>query len=218
MDEEKKRDITNGIKVFSQNSIRIEKGNVIYFDPFRISQEYKDADLIFITHDHYDHFSLEDIEKVAKKDTKIVLPEKMKKNTKEFMFSDKDIFYVKPDQSYSVDGVNFTTVPSYNLVKPFHPKSNQWVGYILKIQDIRYYIAGDTDLIQEIKEVQCEVAFLPIGGIYTMNYKKAAELANTIKPKIVIPVHYGSIVGKKEDGLKFKEQLAAGIQCELYIK
>lgn len=207
--------MTEGIKIFSQNSIRIEKEKIIYFDPFQIRQEYRDADLIFITHDHYDHFSLEDIGRVAKKDSKIILPEKMKKDRKKLSFSDNLIFYVEPGQSYMVDGVSFKTVFSYNLVKPFHPKGNRWVGYLLELGGICYYIAGDTDLIEEIQDVQCDVAFLPIGGVYTMNYKKAAELANRIKPKVVIPVHYGSIVGKKEDGLKFKERIAAGVQCEL---
>lgn len=209
--------MTDGIMVFTQNSIRMEKEKVIYFDPFRINQEFKDADLIFITHNHYDHFSLEDIGNVAKKDTKIVLPEKMKKDTKRLNFPDENIFYVKPGQEYIVDGITFITIPSYNIIKPFHPKSYGGVGYLLYLEKIRYYIAGDTDLTQEIKEVQCEVAFLPIGGIYTMNYKKAAELTNIMKPKVVIPVHYGSIIGKKEDGLRFKELLAPDIQCQLYL-
>ncbi len=213
----RRKGMIDGINVFTQNSIRMEKGKVIYFDPFRIDQEWKDADLIFITHNHYDHFSLEDIGRIAKKDTKIILPEKMRKDTKRLNFLEEHIFYVKPGQSYQVDEITFTTVPSYNIIKPFHPKSYGGVGYILEIQKVRYYIAGDTDLIQEIKEVQCEVAFLPIGGIYTMNYKKAAELANLIRPKIVIPVHYGSIIGKKEDGIRFRELLALDIQCELYI-
>ena len=206
-----------GIRVFTQNSIRIEKEKVIYFDPFRISEEFKDADLIFITHNHYDHFSLEDIGRVAKKDTKIVLPEKMRKDTKRLNFPDENIFYVKPEQHEQVDGIDFVTVPSYNIIRPFHPKSYGGVGYILEIQGVRYYIAGDTDLTQEIKEVRCEVAFLPIGGIYTMNYKKAAELTNIIRPKVVIPVHYGSIIGRKEDGVRFQELLASDIQCEIYL-
>lgn len=206
-----------GIRVFTQNSIRMEKGQVIYFDPFRIDREFQDADLIFITHNHYDHFSLEDIGRVAKKDTKIILPEKMKKDTKRLNFLEENIFYVKSGQQYQIDGISIVTVPSYNSIKPFHPKSCGWVGYILTIQDVRYYIAGDTDLIQEIKDIKCEVAFLPIGGIYTMNYKKAAELANIIQPEIVIPVHYGSIIGRKEDGVRFQELLREGIQCKLYI-
>ncbi|MCX4268407.1 MAG: MBL fold metallo-hydrolase [Lachnospiraceae bacterium] len=209
--------MAEGINVFTQSSIRMEREQVIYFDPFRINQEFQDADLIFITHNHYDHFSLEDIGRVAKKDTKIVLPEKMRKDTKRLNFSEENIFYVKPEQQYQIGEISVATVPSYNIIKPFHPKSCGWVGYILTIQGVRYYIAGDTDLTQEIKEVECEVAFLPIGGIYTMNYKKAAELANIIQPKVVIPVHYGSIIGRKEDGIRFRELLGAGIQCQLYI-
>ena len=106
----------------------------------------------------------------------------------------------------------------YNVNKQFHQKDNQWVGYIIEIDKTRYYIAGDTDLTPENKQVNCDVAFIPVGGTYTMNYTEAAELVNAIKPKIVVPTHYGDIVGEKDDGEKFKKLLNGNIQCEILIK
>ena len=97
------------------------------------------------------------------------------------------------------------TTYSYNIDKQFHPKENKWVGYIIEISNKRYYVAGDTDNIKEIQDIECDVALIPIGGTYTMNYKEAAELANDINASTVIPIHYGSIVGDKEDAIRFKE-------------
>ena len=97
------------------------------------------------------------------------------------------------------------TTYSYNIDKQFHPKENKWVGYIIEINNKRYYIAGDTDNIKEIQDIECDVALIPIGGTYTMNYKEAGELANNINASIVIPIHYGTIVGDKEDAIRFKK-------------
>ena len=98
--------------------------------------------------------------------------------------------------------------------KCFHSKSNNWVGYIIDINNTKYYIAGDTDITDESKDVKCDVAFLPVGGTYTMDYREAATLANIIKPKIVVPIHYGYLVGTKEDALNFKKLLDKSIICE----
>ena len=206
------------IRVLCQSCVRIEKEKVIYFDPFRVDREYYDADVIFITHDHYDHFSPEDIVKVKKEDTCYVLPEKMKKEAARLGVSKEQILLVKPDEQYTVNGLSFETVPSYNKLKPFHPKSAGWTGYLLTLGGERYYITGDTDVTKESKEVKCDVVFLPIGGTYTMTYKEAAELANVIRPKYVVPFHYGSIVGKKEDGEKFRQLLDSEITCEFLME
>lgn len=206
------------IRVLCQSCVRIEKEKVIYFDPFRVDREYYDADVIFITHDHYDHFSTEDIAKVKKEDTCYVLPEKMKKEAAGLGVSKEQILLVKPGEQYTVNGLSFETVPSYNKLKPFHPKSAGWTGYLLTLGGERYYITGDTDVTKESKEVKCDVAFLPIGGTYTMTYKEAAELANVIRPKYVVPFHYGSIVGKKEDGEKFRQLLDSEITCEFLME
>ena len=191
------------IEVFCHSSIKINKGKVIYVDPFRINKNYNDADIIFITHDHYDHYSEEDIEKVYKDNTIIVIPEKLLSKVLEKGFKKEYIITVKPNQTYMANGIKFETIPAYNINKMFHPKANEWVGYIIEINNCRYYIAGDTDLTPESKAVKCDVAFVPVGGKYTMNFKEAANLINEIKPEIAVPIHYGSIVGTKEEAVNF---------------
>ena len=130
----------------------------------------------------------------------------------------KNAVSVEPNKTYEVEGIKIETIPSYNVNKQFHQKQNDWVGYILEIENVRYYIAGDTDITPENRQVKCDVAFVPIGGTYTMDYREAAQLVNEIKPKIVIPEHYGSIVGTKEDALKFQKLLNNDIECKLLIK
>ena len=203
----------DNIEINCHSSIKINKGKIIYIDPFKIEKEEHDADIIFITHDHYDHYSPEDIEKVIKEDTIIVAPKTAKALSKM-----KNVILVEPNRTYDVKGIKIETIPSYNINKKFHPITNEWVGYIIEIDEVRYYIAGDTDITPENKQVKCDVAFIPCGGTYTMNYEEAAELTNIIKPKIVIPTHYGNIVGNKDDGLKFKELLNTKIKCEILIK
>ncbi len=205
-----------GIQVFTQNSIKIEKEKIIYMDTYEMQEEKHDADIIFITHTHYDHFSLKDIEKVKKKDTVIVGPKGIEEVQK-IGFLKENIKIVKPNQSYEIKGIKVETVPAYNLDKKFHPKENEWVGYILNLQGAKYYIAGDTDDIEEIRNIKCDVAFIPIGGTYTMDAKEAATLVNVMQPKIVVPTHYGSIVGRKEDAQIFAQKLKANIQCEVYL-
>lgn len=206
------------IEVLYHSSIKINKGVIIYFDPFKIDREYHDADMIFITHSHYDHYSEEDILKVRKESTRVVAPVDLLDNLLTLGFTKESITIVKPNENYNVNGLTFKTVPAYNTNKNFHPKSNNWVGYLLTLNDTVYYIAGDTDITEENKQVKCDVAFVPIGGTYTMNYKEAAELINEIKPKIAVPTHYASIVGSLEDGKNFGKLLNSDIECKIYKK
>ena len=202
-----------GIEINCHSSIKISKGKTIYVDPFKIERDTNDADIVLVTHDHYDHYSPEDIEKINNKETIIVAPKTVKALSKM-----KNTVLVEPNNVYEVKGIKIETIPAYNVNKQFHPKDNQWVGYIIEIENIRYYIAGDTDVTSENKQVNCDVAFIPVGGTYTMNYTEAAELVNAIKPKIVVPTHYGDIVGEKDDGEKFKMLLDEDIECEILIK
>lgn len=201
------------IEINCHSSIKITKGIIIYIDPFRINEEKHDADLILITHDHYDHYSPEDIKKVIKEDTIIVAPKTIKElNNKE------NIIFVEPNKTYNIKGYKMDTIPAYNINKHFHPKENNWVGYIIEIEGIKYYIAGDTDIIPENQQIKCDVALIPVGGTYTMDYKEASELINIIKPKIAIPTHYGSIVGDITDGEKFKKLIDNTIDVQILIK
>lgn len=206
------------IEVLYHNSIKINKGLTIYFDPFKINKEYMDADIIFVTHSHYDHYSEEDIKKIKKEDTQIVAPTDLLDNLLTIGFTKENIILVNPNEKYNVKDITFKTIPAYNTNKNFHQKSNNWVGYLVTIDGITYYIAGDTDITEENKEVKCDVAFVPIGGTYTMDYKEAAELINIIKPKIAVPTHYAAIIGTKEDGINFIKLLNSDIDYKLFIK
>ena len=201
----------DNIEINCHSSIKINKGKIIYVDPFKIKDEKHDADTILITHFHYDHYSEEDIKKVMSPHTIIVMP----KNTE---ISKPNSLFVEPNGTYNVSGIKIETIPAYNINKKFHPKQNGWVGYILNLENTRYYIAGDTDITEENKQIKCDIAFIPIGGTYTLDYKEAAELANIIQPKIVVPIHYGSIVGTQKDAVNFAKLLNSNIKCKVLIK
>ena len=206
--------MTENITVFKQNHILITSGGKkIHIDPFQCDDMPHDADFILITHDHYDHFSAKDIERVGNKNTVLIVPEGMRGKAEKI----GRCAPVKPGKTYDIYGLQFETVPAYNIGKPFHPKRAGWVGYILKLDGKRIYIAGDTDATDEAKAVKCDVALVPVGGTYTMDAKQAAELINTVKPQFAVPVHYGGIVGKKSDGLDFKNAVNEDIKVELKI-
>ena len=209
----------DNIEVNTQNSIRIISGErVIYVDPLEIAGEKHDADFIFVTHDHYDHFSPEDIRKAAKPDSILIVPEKMAGKAQEVSDAVGRIETVKPAVNRDINGLEFETIPAYNLLKPFHQRSAEWVGYVLMTGGKRIYIAGDTDATKEAKAVKCDIAIVPIGGTYTMDAKKAAELVNTIRPDIAVPVHYGSIVGKPSDGDVFAENVKSPVKVVYKIR
>lgn len=205
------------IELLCHNSIRMEKDKVIYIDPFKIKKEMHDADIIFVTHNHYDHLSKEDILKINNNETIYVVTKDIENELLNIGINKEKIMTVEPYKKYSIGDIRFETIPAYNIEKEFHKKEDNWVGYIIEINGIRYYVAGDTDITEENRRVKCDVAFVPIGGTYTMNYTEAAKLVNEIKPKIVIPTHYGDIVGKKEDGEKFLKEIKKEIECKLFI-
>ena len=168
----------DNIEALCHSSIRIDKEKVIYIDPFHLKQNYNDADIILITHSHYDHFSEEDIKKVIKSNTKIYVTRDLIEKTKKLGFKENNIILVNPEEKYYEDSIEIRTIRAYNINKNFHPKENNWVGYILKIEDIIYYIAGDTDITEENQNVKCDIAFVPVGGTYTMTAEEAATLIN----------------------------------------
>ena len=203
------------ISVNEQSSIRIAGSSVIYFDPFRIRNSAHDADYVFITHAHFDHFSPEDIRKVCKPDTTYVAPETMADELNKAGITDAVL--LKPAVSVQVGEIAVETVPAYNQLKPFHPKKNGWLGYVITVGGQRIYVAGDTDATKEAKSVSCDIALIPAGGTYTTDAREAAALVNTIHPGTAIPTHYGSVVGKPEDGDVFAKHVDAGIQVALKL-
>lgn len=205
------------IQVLTHSSIKISKNKIIYVDPFNIANSYNDADIIFITHSHYDHYSEKDIEKVRKENTFFVVPEDVKIELLHKGISNNKIESVKPNQTGEILGIKFEAIPAYNVNKKFHPKENNWVGYIIEIDGTRYYIAGDTDINEDNLKVKCDVCFVPVGGTYTMDYKEAAQFVNQIKPKIAVPIHYGSIVGTMQDAEQFISLLDENIKGEILM-
>ena len=206
------------VEVLYHSSIKIKDNKIIYIDPFKIDKDYNDADIVFITHDHFDHYSEEDIDKVINENTTIIIPEELLTKILRKGINKNAVITVESNKEYMVQGIKFETIPAYNTNKTFHPKENNWVGYIITLDGIRYYIAGDTDITEENRKVKCDVAFVPVGGTYTMNYSEAAELVNIIKPKIAVPIHYGSIVGTKQDATNFIKLLHSSIKGIILMK
>ena len=162
------------------SSIRCGGEIVMWFDPFRVEGSPQDGDIIFVTHEHYDHFSPEDIRRVMRHDAVLVLPESCRRAALDAGFSAAHLAAVRPDETYQVKGVCFETVPAYNIGKKFHPQANQWVGYVVTVDGHRVYVAGDTDDTPEARAVRCDAAFLPAGGTYTMTPRK--NLPGSIEP------------------------------------
>ena len=205
--------------VLCHSAVRIVADNkIIYIDPFGIEKIKNDADYICITHSHYDHFSPEDILKLKNDNTIILITEDIYVNVLKLGFKENKIVIVDLNKKYKINDLCVETVSAYNINKAFHPKENEWVGYIFNLDYERIYVAGDTDITPEALNVKCDLAFLPIGGTYTMDYAEAAKLANSIMPTIVVPTHYGKIVGTVQDAKNFKSLLDSKINCKIFIE
>ena len=191
-------------------SFRIADGATqIYIDPWKLPKNSPKADVVLITHAHYDHFSPDDIAKIRKESTTFFGPKDVAYQL------DGNVFSVLPGQSYAVGELKLRTVHAYNLGKQFHPKQNNWVGYILTLSTgQKIYHSGDTDFTPEMRTVVTDFALLPCGGTYTMSGKDAAVAASAFKPHTVIPMHWGDIVGTKQDA----EEVKSAFQGETVIK
>lgn len=207
-----------GVKIswLGHDGFRIEGDRTIYIDPFEIKSGKK-ADIVFITHEHYDHCSPDDVRKIATGGTTIVtipmaLPELKGLKVKE-------IKPVKPGDRIEIGGIGAEVLPSYNLNKfrspgrVFHPKEDGKVGYLLDVSGVRIYHAGDSDFIPEMRGLEADIALLPVSGTYVMTKEEAAEASKNMKIKVAVPMHYGSIVGSRKDAEEFRRLT----DCEVVI-
>ena len=182
------------------DSFRIEGSKVVYIDPWEISDGPK-ADLVLVTHDHFDHCSPEDVDKISKEDTVVVTEADSAKKLS------GDVRVLSPGESLEAAGVQVTAVPSYNTDKDFHPKANNWLGFVINLDGVKIYHTGDSDFIPEMKDLDVDIALIPVSGTYVMDADQGIEAARAIKPKVAIPMHYGKIVGSEDDAKKFAETL-----------
>jgi L-ascorbate metabolism protein UlaG (beta-lactamase superfamily) len=196
--------MSQNIQWLGHDTFRIAGEKVIFTDPFKLSK-HDTADIILITHAHYDHCSPEDVQKIQGPGTVIVAPSdcvsKLAGNVRA----------VKPGDRIEISGVPIEVVPSYNRDKKFHPKDKGWVGYIFTLLGKRIYLAGDTDYIPEMRDFRADIALLPVSGTYVMTAAEAVQAALDINPEMAIPMHYGSIVGSEADAQRFAEALRGRI-------
>jgi len=186
------------IKWLGHASIRIEADKIIYIDPWKL-KDGPPADIILVTHEHYDHFSPDDIGKIRKDDTVIVAPPEVARR-----FSGGGVRALKPGETTTVYGVKVEAAPAYNIDKAFHPREKGWLGFVVTVADTTVYFSGDTDVIPEMKDIRADIWILPIGGTYTMTAEEASRIVNEVRPKTVVPIHWGDLVGSREDAEKFK--------------
>ena len=204
------------ISWLGHDSFRIKNGKTVIIDPFKIRPIPEKADILLITHEHYDHLSIDDIEKVVNENTTIVTIPAVKKELSSLKV--KEVKAVKPGDKLKLGDISIDVMPAYNLNKfrepgkPFHPKEDGKVGFILSVKGVRIYHAGDTDPIPEMKNFKADIALLPVSGTYVMTPEEAGEATRMIKPKLAIPMHYGTIVGSESDAERFKQLAACPVQ------
>ena len=217
----------NDLEIYwlGHSGFQIKRTKTIYIDPYNIQGEKEKADIILLTHSHQDHCNYQDLKKIIKEGTTIVMTADCQSKVTRFNVPIK-MKIIEPNQEMTLGDLKISTIPAYNINKHFHPKEEQWLGYILKIGDTIIYHAGDTDFISEMQKLtgynqpnKKFLALLPIGGRFTMGAEEASEAANLIKPHIAIPMHWGSIIGSMEDAKEFKELCEEkGITVEILEK
>ena len=206
----------------AHDTFRISGSKVIYTDPFKVSKR-DEADIVLLSHEHFDHLSVEDLEKVIAPGTTILAAALCKEGLQKVKV--KEMRFLDPGGRFTVGTKNtgevqVEAVPAYNVNKfrepgkPFHPRENKGLGFVMTLDGTRVYYAGVTDFIPEMKSIQCDIALLPVSGTYVMTAEEAAEAAAALKPKVAVPMHYGAIVGSEADAQKFKS-LVKGCQVEI---
>ena len=208
----------HGVKIswLGHDSFQIRNGTTVIIDPFKLRSPATKADILLISHEHFDHFSMDDIRKVTNEKTTILTIPAVKKDLSGLKV--REIKAIKPGDRVKIGDVSIEALPAYNLNKfrepgkVFHPKEDGKVGFIIGMKGLRIYHAGDTDAVPEMKGLKPDVALLPVSGTYVMTPEEAAQAAKMIEPKLVIPMHYGAIVGSEHDALKFKEIATCEVQ------
>ena len=206
------------IKWLGHDSFSVIGNVTIMVDPFKIAKQKK-ANLVLISHNHFDHLSVDDLKNLSTKDTSIVAAKECIETIKGFDFKEK--IGISPGEEKTVRGVKIKSIPAYNITKinpdtkkPFHPKEDNKVGFLFELNGTTIYHAGDTDLIPEMSDLKPDIALLPVSGTYVMTAQEAAKAVEKIKPKIAIPMHYGVIVGSEKDAHEFKQLVKS---CEVQI-
>ena len=208
----------HGLKItwLGHDSFQIKNGKTIIIDPFKLRSVPGKADILLISHEHFDHLSLDDIKKVASEKTTIVTIAAVKKELSGLKVH--EVKAAKPGDKVQVGDVSIDLVPAYNTNKfrepgkVFHPKEDGRVGFVIGVKGVRVYHAGDTDAVPEMKGLKPDVALLPVSGTYVMTAEEAAEAAKIVEPKIAIPMHYGAIVGSEKDAQRFKQLATCQVQ------
>jgi len=193
------------------DGFRINASRTIYFDPYQIAGGPV-ADLILVSHEHFDHCSPEDIQKIQGPQTIIVTEKDCAKKLT------GDIRVIKPGDILDLGDIRIEAVPSYNTDKDFHPKKKGWLGFVVETEGVRVYHAGDSDFIPEMKHLKVDIALLPVSGTYVMTAEQAVKAALAISPKVAIPMHYGAIVGDEQDAARFQKALEGKVEVRILEK
>ena len=206
-----------GITWTGHAGFKILHGNKkMYIDPYKLSNKYEnifDADIVLITHNHFDHLSIEDLKNITNERTVIVSAQECLSQLKSLKV--KDLIGIDPRNNEKLDDLVVEAVPAYNVNKDFHPKNDKKIGFIIKFGNDRIYHTGDSDIIPEMKDTNPTIVLIPVSGTYVMTAEEASKAVNElINPKIAIPMHYGTIVGNKEDAIRFSELVTV---CETKI-
>ncbi len=207
-------DVLSRIEWLGHDGFRITaaSGQVIYIDPFKLTGSPVSADIILITHEHFDHCSPEDVDLIQVEGGVIITEAKSAKKLK------GQVDVVAPGDSREIEGTKIEAVVSYNIGKKFHPQGKRWLGFIITVDGVRIYHAGDTDYIPEMKNMDVDIALLPVSGTYVMTADEAVQAALDLEPEVVIPMHYGDIVGELADAEKFAQNLAGRLRVEVLPK
>ena len=207
-----------GIKVswLGHDCFRIKNGKTVVIDPFKVRSSPEKADILLVSHEHFDHLSPDDIKKVSSDKTTVIAAYSCKDELSKLEF--KEVKLVRPGDKVRLSDITVEAVPAYNLNKfreagkVFHPKEDAKLGFIVTMKGVRVYHSGDTDTIPEMNGFKADLALLPVSGTYVMTPIEAAEATKMIKPKLAIPMHYGAIVGSEADAEKFKQLASCPVQ------